>query len=132
MQPVIPYLTFPGTCAEAMKFYAEVLGGEITIMVTLADSPLDVPAEAGEFIFNSELRAGELVIKASDNPADIGSEGESGDASVSLFVTFADEAERKGVFDRLAEGGQVLFPLDGPFGMVRDRFGTGWMLTLPH
>jgi uncharacterized glyoxalase superfamily protein PhnB len=28
---VTPYLTFGGNCAEAMDFYAGVLGGEITM-----------------------------------------------------------------------------------------------------
>lgn len=127
MQPAIPYLTFPGTCADAMQFYADVLGGEITTMVTLADSPLDVPPEASEWIFNSEVRAGELIIKASDNP-----NGGETSSSISLFLTFSNKAERQDVFDQFAETGEVLFPLDGPFGMVQDRFGTNWMLTLPQ
>lgn len=125
MQPAIPYLALPGTCGEAMRFYAGLLGGEITVMTTLADSPLDVPAEAEDLIFNSELRAGDLVIKASDNPAG----GEVG-SSISLFVPFTDPDERERVFAGLADGGEVLFALEGPFGMVRDRFGVQWMLTL--
>ena len=109
-----------------MRFYAEVLGGEITMMTTLADAPMEVPPEAEALIFNSELRAGDLVIKASDNPA-----GREVGSSISLFVTFSDSADRARVFSELAEGGEVLFALDGPFGMLRDRFGVQWMLTLP-
>lgn len=28
----VPYLTFPGTCEEALALYARVLGGEVSIM----------------------------------------------------------------------------------------------------
>ncbi len=28
---LIPYLTFPGNAEEAMRFYADVLGGEVSI-----------------------------------------------------------------------------------------------------
>lgn len=125
MQPITPYLTFPGTCEEAMRFYAMVLEAEITVMVTLADSPIEVPPEAGGLIFNSELRAGDLVIKASDDPEHNGIS-----SSTSLFVTHDDAADRQRVFAALSVGGDVLFAPDGPFAMVRDRFGVPWMLTI--
>ncbi len=124
MNQAIPYLTFPGTCREAMSFYADALDGEVTTMTTLADSPLDVPPEAAALIFNAEVRAGDLVLKASDNPEHDGSV-----SSISLFVPFDDAAERDSLFDKLSVDGMVLFPIDGPFGMVEDQFGTRWMLT---
>lgn len=125
MQQIIPYLAFPGTCAKAMKFYADVLGGKITTMTTLADSPISFPAEVGELIFNSEMRAGDLVLKASDNP-----EGGEAGSSISLFLPFSDTAERERVFSQLGEDGDILFALEGPFGMLRDKFGVQWMLVL--
>ena len=84
-----------------------------------------MPPEAEQLIFNSEVRAGDLVIKASDNPdgTDVGS-------MISLFVTFPNGEDRQRLFDTLAEDGEVMFAPDGPFAMVRDRFGVQWMLTV--
>jgi len=115
----------PGNLRRRNAIYAEVFGGETTIMVTMADSPVDFPADAADLIFNSELRVGDLVIKASDNP-----EGGEVGSSSSLFVTFTDPAIRQDVLTALAHDGEVLFALEGPFAMVRDRFGVQWMLIL--
>ncbi len=124
MNPVIPYLTFPGTCREAMNFYADALEGEVTVMTTMGESPIPVPPEAQAAIFNSEVRSGDLVLKASDNP-----EHDGATSSISLYLHFDDTAQRQVTFDRFASQGTVLFPIDGPFAMVEDRFGTRWMLT---
>jgi PhnB protein len=47
----------------------------------------------------------------------------------------ADEAEAVRVFAALAEGGQVQMPLTKTFwsprfGMLSDRFGVGWMVSV--
>ena len=34
----IPYLSFNGNCAEAMRFYAQLLGAELNVM-TFGDMP---------------------------------------------------------------------------------------------
>jgi predicted 3-demethylubiquinone-9 3-methyltransferase (glyoxalase superfamily) len=54
--------------------------------------------------------------------------------AISLFVTCADEAKIARYFAALAEGGQVLMPLDAypfspKFGWVQDRFGVSWQLS---
>jgi PhnB protein len=50
-------------------------------------------------------------------------------------LTAANAAEAGRTFDALAEGGQVQMPLGKTFwspcfGMVTDRFGVGWMVTV--
>ncbi|GAB5527704.1 MAG: hypothetical protein Roseis2KO_55760 [Roseivirga sp.] len=67
MQASVPYLVFPGKCREAMSFYTRLFKATITTMQTFGESPMEAPAESTDLIFNSELRAGDLVIKASDN-----------------------------------------------------------------
>lgn len=53
-----------------------------------------------------------------------------------LSVNFSGEEEAKRAFAALAEGGRVDMP-GGPtfwspyFGMVTERFGVQWMLTVP-
>ncbi|MEE8599842.1 VOC family protein [Euzebya tangerina] len=125
MQPAIPYIAFPGTCRDAMTAYASILGGEITTLTTMAEAPIESPLDAADFIFNSEVVAGELRIRASDNPArtPVGS-------SISIFLRLDDVERHRELHEQLSEGGQVIFPSDGGFSMVSDRFGVQWMLAL--
>jgi len=127
MKPLVPYLIFTGQCQEALNFYCSVLGGEITLMHTMADSPIPVPEEHGHLIFNSEMRAGDLVIKGSDNIP--GNETITG-SNFSLFCTFEDATQQQSVFEQLLSGGKVMFPLENGFGMLTDQYGIYWMLAL--
>jgi PhnB protein len=52
-----------------------------------------------------------------------------------LSLTLADEAAVRQAFAALAEGGDITMPLGATFwspcfGMLRDRFGVGWMLMV--
>lgn len=54
----------------------------------------------------------------------------------STFVDFDSAPELECVFAVLAEGGQILMPLDNygfsaRFGWLNDRFGVSWQLNLP-
>lgn len=122
---VKPYLMFPGTCRQALHFYAECFDGEIVMMQTFAESPVEVPAEFNQRIFNAEFRADSLRFMASDdlpgNEVTVGS-------NFALFVVFSDAAEKEKVFNRLSERGKVLFPIEDNFGMLVDKFGIQWMV----
>ena len=55
--------------------------------------------------------------------------------AISIFVECHDEDEVENAFKRLAEGGEVLMPLDkygfsSLFGWVNDKFGVSWQLNL--
>lgn len=130
MTQLTPFLIFPGSCREALELYASTFDGEIAFAETFADAPVEMPAGHGERIFNAELRAGELVLRASDCPP--GDEPALG-RNVALLVHFPDGAALEEAFARLAGGGEVIMPLDAspagaPFGMLVDRFGVQWML----
>jgi PhnB protein len=76
------------------------------------------------------FRIGETVLMASDGMR----EGGSFDG-FSLSLTTPTEGEARRAFAALAEGGKVGMPLAKTFwspcfGMVTDRFGIGWMVTL--
>ena len=129
MTGIIPYLVFPGTCKEAMKFYAQVLNGEIISMKTFGDSPIEVPNDYQNRIFDSELNAEKIRIKASD---DLPNHSVTIGNNISLFVTFTDKTFREEVFKKLSESGKILFPLKKDFGMVKDKFDIQWMLVTDH
>ncbi len=134
-----PYLFFNGRCEEALQFYTERLGAEVTALMRYADAP---PNEDGcgaggqpapDKIMHANLRIDDATLMASDGMAD----GSPRFEGFSLALAVADEATARSRFEALGDGGQVLMPL-GPtffahqFGMVADRFGVSWMIILPR
>ncbi len=126
MKSLIPYLVFSGNCKEAMEFYADVLNGTITSLRTFGSSPIEVPPEHRSRIFDCELKAENIHFKASD---DLPNHAVKRGNNFSLFVTFSESKEKEGVFNKLSRGGNVLFPLDESFGMLKDKFGIQWMIV---
>jgi PhnB protein len=127
-----PYLHFNGNCREAMEFYAKVLGGKILAMMTFADMPSDQPClpEVRDLVAHARVAIGDELLMASDAPA--GRFEKPQGFSVTLSIKDPAEAER--VYNALAEGGTVGMPLSETFwaqkfGMLKDRFGTPWMIN---
>ena len=127
-----PYLMFDGTCRAAFEFYADALGGTVTMMMTHADSPVQdqTPPEWRDRIMHARLTVGDIVLMGSDSPP--GRHQAMQGFSVSLNVDCAADAER--IFHALAEGGTVGMPMQQTFwavkfGMAVDRFGTPWIVN---
>lgn len=131
-----PYLFFGGHCEEAIQFYQTALGAVVEMMMKFSESPDPVPPgmlEAGfeNKIMHTSFRIGETTLMASDG---CGSDEVVSGFTLSLTVPSKDEADR--AFQALAEGGTVKMPLGQTFwspyfGMVTDKFGLSWMITLP-
>jgi PhnB protein len=127
------YLTFNGTCAEAMRFYVATFKGTMTAMMTMGESPMaaKLPAEAAKLIMHARAKIYGHNLMASDcMPGDtyVGMKG------MSLTLTYRTPELAKPIFDALAQGGTVTMPLQKTFwaegfGMLTDRFGTRWMIT---
>ena len=62
-----PYLTFNGNCREAMTFYKECLGGELTLMV-VGESPVadQMPPQFKDQILHSSLKTKDMEFMGSD------------------------------------------------------------------
>ena len=132
-----PYLFFNGRCEEAVDFYRKALGAEVEMMMRFKESPEPlkpgmVPPGFENKIMHTSFRVGGTTVMASD--------GSSADKAnfegFSLAISVANEAEADRVFGALANGGQVRMPLaktfwSPRFGMVEDRFGIGWMVSVP-
>lgn len=137
---VQPYLFFDGNCAEATEFYRTALGAEVGQTMLYKECPDPLPPEMltpayENKVMHTSFRIGDTTIMASDG----GGCGETplafGGFSLSLSVPTEEEAGR--VFNALAGGGTVEMPLGKTFwspcfGMVKDRFGVGWMVTVPE
>lgn len=131
-----PYIHFQGNCAEAMQAYANIFGATDLQLMRYADAPpsAGMPAGNPDKIMHAQLTAGGQPLMASDWP-----DGMIGapQASVSVTHSIADVTRGGKIFDLLADGGAVTMPY-GPtfwsqgFGMVKDRFGTHWMIMAPE
>ena len=139
---IFPYLFFDGRCDEAIEFYRTALGAEVTMLMRMKDAPPDVqgqcaPAGAEEKVMHVTMRVGDTLLHASDGATGgMTFSGKPEFRGVSLSLTLTDPADAKRRFNALAEGGQVLMPLDKTFfspcfGMVTDRFGVSWMVIVP-
>ena len=133
---VQPYLFFDGRCEEAVEFYQKALGAEVTMLMRFKDSPEPpepgmVPPGSEHKVMHMSFRIGETTVMASDGRC----EGRPSFQGFALSLTVLDEAEAERLFAALADGGQVQMPLTTTFfaprfGMVADRFGVSWMVTV--
>ncbi len=125
------YLNYGGNCRQAFEFYQEHLGGKITMMMTHGEmpDPAGVSPEWKDAILHARIDLGETELFGADLPPDRFQPMRS--AYLSLRVDSTGEAER--VYSLLADGGQIFMPMQETFfafrfGMLRDRFGTSWMI----
>jgi PhnB protein len=136
-QIIQPYLFFNGSCEQAVEFYRKALGAKVELMMRFKESPEPpppgtVPPGHENKIMHTSFRIGETTVMASDG-CDTGKPAFQG---FSLALSAPTEAEADRAFNALADGGQVGMPLTKTFwsprfGMVTDRFGVGWMVSVP-
>ncbi len=126
------YLLFNGNCEEAFKFYEKCFGGKIIAMLPHTGTPAEqhMPAGFGNKILHARLDVGDQMIMASDCPP----ERYELPKGFSVAITVTDPAEAERIFHELEVGGKVEMPIQQTFfsprfGMLRDRFGTPWMVN---
>jgi PhnB protein len=130
----IAYLSFNGTCEEAMRFYERALDGKLEAIVRNGDSPhaCHMPAEQHQFVMHARLALeGNGVLYGGDCPPMMPYEGIKG-MSLTLNYDTVEQAQR--VFGALADGGTVTMAMQPAFwakswGMLVDRFGTPWIVN---
>jgi PhnB protein len=128
------HLVFPGTCREAFATYEKIFGTKIIMTMTFGDAPVGtpVPPDSKDLVLHTSLPLGSMTLMGCDAPKG-GAEPLGG---FQVSVDSSDEAEVRRVFAELSEGGSVQMPLSPTFwsplfGMLKDRFGVGWMVSMP-
>lgn len=122
------YVNYRGTCEEAFRFYEQHLGGKITGLVRHGEQPnANIPADWKEKVLHARIDIGATVLMGADIPA-----AEPMRSSY-LTLTVGSEAEAERVYGLFADGGEIFMkmkktPFANRFAMLRDRFGTSWML----
>ncbi len=125
------YLNFDGDCAEALKFYEQHLGGKIVMMSTFDSipDPASVPPGMEKKVLHARILLGDALLMASDTPPGIHQPMRS--VYLSLSLDSDEEAER--LYALLTDGGEIFMKMEETFfahrfAMLRDKFGTSWML----
>ena len=122
------YVNYRGNCEQAFRFYEQHLGGRITGIVRHREQPNpSVAAEWQEKVLHGRIEIGTTVLMGADVPH----AEPMRSAYLTLSLDREEDAER--VYAVLVEGGEIFMkmektPFANRFAMLRDRFGTSWML----
>jgi len=127
-----PYLNFDGDAREAVEFYGRVFGTTPDISTYDSVGPVDDPALAAKVLHAQLTIEGVGTLMASDVPPGTTLTDR---ASVALSGETGDRERLRAWFAALSEGAQELTametaPWGDEFGMLRDRFGVGWLVNV--
>jgi PhnB protein len=132
-----PYLFFGGNCRQAMQFYQQVFGGNLTLS-TFGEGPADAhqdplanSEEQKTRIMHARLE-GAVTLLASDNPHLTSAADRT---TFSLSLEGSDAPRLSAYFEQLSQGGHITSPLQlqfwgATFGMLTDRYGVNWMINI--
>jgi PhnB protein len=130
-----PYLFFGGRCDEALEFYRTALGAQVEMMMRFKESPDPLPPDSVPAGFENKAMHASFRIGGSRLMASDGNVEGTKFEGFSLSLAVPNEAEAERAFAALAQGGKVGMPLaktfwSPKFGMLTDRFGVGWMVSV--
>ncbi len=133
---ITPYLHFGGRCEEALDFYRKALGAEVDMLMRFNESPDPTPPGMLQPGFEKKIMHASFRIRGIPLMGSDGCNDQSKFDGFRLSLAVANEAEAKKTFDALADGGSVQMPIGKTFwspcfGMLTDKFGLGWMVTVP-
>ena len=123
------YVNYSGNCEEAFRFYEQHLGGKITMLLNHQQQPgaADIPDDWKNAILHARIEIGDAVLMGADIP----NAEPMRSAYLTLRVESDEEAER--LYKILSKEGQIFMKMEqtffaSRFAMLRDKFGTSWML----
>jgi PhnB protein len=127
-----PYISFKDNAREAMEFYRDVFGGELT-MSTFGEFGMNEDESEQNKIMHAQLDTPNgLTLMGADTPNQMEyTEG----SRITVSLSGQDDAELRGYWDKLSGDGTVVMPLEqapwgDSFGMCADRFGVNWMVNI--
>lgn len=121
------YVNYPGHCEEAFRFYEQHLNGTIQMMLTHQQPPAHFPKEWKSPILHAIIEIGGTMLRGADVP---GAEPMRS-AYLTLRLATAEKAEQ--IYQLLSVEGEIFMKMEktffaNRFAMLRDKFGTSWML----
>ena len=127
-----PYISFDGKAKEAIEFYKNVFGGNLTLS-TFKEGGMPVDPSVADRIMHAMLIAENgMTLMVSDTPP--GMPYNPGN-NIGISLSGDNEEELKGYWNKLSDGATITVPLDkapwgDTFGMVTDKFGIGWLVNI--
>ncbi len=121
------YINYPGHCEKAFQFYEQHLGGKINLMTAHQQPPAHFPKEWKNPILHASMEIGGTIVRGADIP---GAEPMRS-AYLTLRLDSPERAEQ--IYDILSSEGEIFIRMEktifaNRFAMLRDKFGTSWML----
>ena len=121
------YINYPGHCEEAFRFYEQHLGGRIMMMNAHQQHPTNFPKEWTRPILHAVMELGGTVVRGADIP--------NAEPMRSVYLTLRFETPEKAedIYNLLSREGEIFMKMEktffaNRFAMLRDKFGTSWML----
>lgn len=121
------YINYPGHCEEAFQFYQQHLGGKIVMTNYHQQLPPNFPKEWTKPVLHAVMELGGMLIRGADVPH----AEPMRSAYLTLRVDSPEKAEE--IYELLSRDGEVFMKMEktffaNRFAMLRDKFGTSWML----
>ena len=121
------YINYPGNCEKAFLFYEQHLAGKINMMTPHEQPPPNFPKEWKKPILHAIIDIGGTIVRGADIP--------NAEPMRSVYLTLRlDPAEKaENIYKILSSGGEIFMKMEktffaNRFAMLRDKFGTSWML----
>lgn len=128
-----PYIYFDGEAEAALRFYNEVFDVSDLTLMRYHEAPEGEGLPKSDRIMYGHIMLGDACLMASDVMPGMEAVPQQ---AVSINHSVPDFETGKALFEKLLEGGAVTMPYEPVFfskgfGMVKDKFGTHWMIGVP-
>lgn len=141
-QRIVPNLWFPGTAEQAVDFYLDIFGQDSRLLAQQYYPDEGLPDFQRDFA--GELLVADFTLRGTRFGAINAGPAFTPTPALSFMLnvdpqrydsTAAARQDLEHLWTRLADGGQVLMPLDEydfsqRYGWVQDRYGFSWQLIL--
>jgi len=121
------YLNYPGHCEKAFRFYEQHLGGKIHMMNGHQQRPPHFPKEWQNPILHAIIEIGGTTVRGADIP--------DAQPMRSVYLTLRLDTSEKAeeIYNLLSTDGEIFMKMEktffaNRFAMLRDQFGTSWMI----
>jgi PhnB protein len=121
------YINYPGHCEKAFQFYEQHLGGKINMMLSHQQPPSHFPKEWKNPILHAIVEIGGTIVRGADIP--------NAEPMRSAYLTLRFDTPEKAehIYSLLSSEGEVFMKMEktlfaNRFAVLRDKFGTSWML----
>lgn len=121
------YINYAGNCENAFRFYEKHLGGKIMLMAPHQQLPPGSPKEWENPILHAIIEIGGTLLRGADVP--------NAEPMRSAYLTLRFDTSEKAeeIYELLSGDGEIFMKMEktffaNRFAMLRDKFGTSWMI----